>query len=457
MIFWLVLAALSAATLALVLLPLLRRAPAAAATRSEHDLAVYRDQLTEVDRDFEAGLLTLDQAEASRIEIQRRILSVNADRGGRPLGTGARVALAGTLTVLVPGATLALYGHLGVPGQPDQPYAEAQAEREQLGGDQDPTILAMVEALSARLAQSPEDVEGWQLLGRTYRTLNRLTEAAEALRQAARLGSTDPETYASLGEAITLANGGSVTTEAGNAFRNALRLHHGDPRSRFYLGMEALQLGDAVQAVAIWRDLEKDSGPEAPWLPFLRERMREAAAAAGVNPESVPPQSPVTASINDGRQERIAPAQRDTPEMIRTMVTRLNEKLAQNADDADGWMKLGRSYRVLGDLPKARDAYARAMALKPADVQAKMDYADVLLLMAGEPDTLPDEYVAILRQVLTLDPANADAQYFVGLAEMQAGRFREARTHWSSLLGTLDPKTAEYKELKRQIQDLPEG
>ncbi|WP_448188474.1 c-type cytochrome biogenesis protein CcmI [Azospirillum sp. sgz301742] len=458
MTFWLVLAALTAVVLALLLLPLLRRGDATeASTRGAHDLAVYRDQLTEVERDLESGLLTADQAEATRIEIQRRILGVAADRADRPLGRGARAALAGSLTLFVPAVAFGLYNHLGVPGHPDKPYAEAQAERQELGGDQDPTILAMIEGLSARLTQNPEDVEGWQLLGRSYRALNRLEEAAASLRQAAKLGSTDPETYATLGESIALAGGGTVTTEAGNAFRNALRLHPGDPRSRFYLGMEAMQLGDAVQAVAIWRDLEKDSGPEAPWLPFLRERMREAAAAAGVNPESVPPQSPVTASVGDGRHERVAPAQRDTPEMVRNMVAQLSERLAQNGDDADGWVKLGRSYRVLGDMQKAKDAYGRATALKPKDVQIKMDYADVLLLMAGEPETLPADYVTVMREILMLDPGNADAQYFIGLAEMQAGRYRAARTHWSNLLGGLDPKSAEYKELKRQIEELPEG
>ena len=457
MIFWIVLAALTATVLALLLLPLLTRSGDASNARAEHDVAVYRDQLAEVERDLENGLLTADQAEATRIEIQRRILSVGADTAGRPLGRGARMALAGSLAVAVPAVAVALYGHLGVPGQPDKPYDVAQAERQQLGGDQDPTILAMIEALSARLVENPNDVDGWQLLGRTYRALNRLEEAAASLRQAAKLGSTDPETYATLGESITLAGGGTVTTEAGNAFRNALRLHNGDPRSRFYLGLEAMQLGDAVQAVAIWRDLEKDSGPEAPWLPFLRERMREAAAAAGVNPESVAPQSPVTASVSDGRHERIAPAQRDTPEMVKAMVAKLSEKLAQDGGDADGWVKLGRSYRVLGDMPKAKEAYARAVALKPGDVQVKMDYADVLLLMAGEPEALPTDYVAAMRDILALDPGNADAQYFVGLAEMQAGRYRAARTHWSILLGGLDSKSAEYKELKRQIEELPEG
>ncbi|HYH22199.1 MAG TPA: c-type cytochrome biogenesis protein CcmI [Azospirillum sp.] len=457
MTLWLTLAAVTAAVLALVLLPFLRRGDGAAG-RAEHDLAVYRDQLAEAERDLESGLLTADQADAIRTEVQRRILAASgAERAGRPVGRTARAAFAGAVTVLLPASAFGLYTTLGTPGMPDRPYAAVQAEREALGGDQDPAILAMVEGLAARLQQHPQDVEGWQLLGRSFRALNRLEEAAKALREAARLGSTDPETYATLGESITLAGGGTVTPEAGNAFRNALRLHAGDPRSRFYLGLESMQLGDAVQAIAIWRDLEKDSAPQAPWLPFLRERMREAAAQAAVDPAAVAPQSPVTATVRDGRHERIAPAERDTPEMIRTMVDRLSERLAQNGDDADGWVKLGRSYRVLGDLPKARDAYARAAALKPADVAIKMDYADVLLLMAGEPEQLPAEYVVVMREVLSLDPGNADAQYFIGLAELQAGRYGAARGLWGKLLAGLDPRSAEYKELKRQIDELPES
>ena len=70
--------------------------------------------------------------------------------------------------------------------------------------------------------------------------------------------------------------------------------------------------------------------------------------------------------------------------MIRDMVAGLAARLEDRPDDLEGWRMLGRSYRVLGELAKAADAYGRVAEALPDDLKAQIDYADALL--AAAPD-----------------------------------------------------------------------
>ena len=141
-----------------------------------------------------------------------------------------------------------------------------------------------------------------------------------------------------------------------------------------------LQQGDAKGALQAWIDLEADLPAGAEWLPLLRQRIAEAAAALGVDPATAKTSS--GAARGDARQaahrrrhlpSAVAAAAQATagatPEqreaMINAMVERLAARLEQQPDDVEGWSRLGRSYMVLHRPDKARDAYARALQLRP--------------------------------------------------------------------------------------------
>jgi cytochrome c-type biogenesis protein CcmH len=290
---WFGFAALTLVTLALLALPLLRR-PVAAAARGEHDLAVYRDQLAEIERDLARGLLSPELAAAARLETKRRILAAAVDTeaqaGDAP---GRSKIIAATLGLAVPGIAFGLYMQLGSPQLPDRPYAAVQAERLNLADEQTQRVLQMVQKLTTRLEQNPQDVPGWQMLGRSYTALGRTADAANAYRRAVAAGASDIETLSALGELITRENRGTVTAEARDLMVQVLRQNKTDPRARFYLGVERHQVGEVMQAIAIWRDLELASPKDAPWLPGLREQIAQAAAKAGIDPSRVQPQHPL--------------------------------------------------------------------------------------------------------------------------------------------------------------------
>lgn len=463
---WIAAAVLTVAAVALLLRPLFAHKGAAAA-RLGYDLAVFQDQLREVDRDVEAGLLTAEQAEAARTEINRRMLAAAAhDRveAAVPMtgGRGRPLALAATVAVAVPAGALGFYVLLGSPSMPDRPYAEVQEARMGLNHEGAENIKAMVERLAERLKINPDDAEGWAMLGKSHRALGRLDEAERALRRSAELGGGSVDLWGTLGEVIVAQGQGMVMPDAREAFLSALRVDARDPRARFYLGLARMQIGDAPGAVAVWRDLEQDSAPDAPWMTVLRQHIRDVSAEAGFEPSSVAPKSelqlagtasPGGAAIAQAPHPGASGAE-GQEEFVRQRVTDLADRLAKNPNDADGWTMLGRSYKTMGEAAKSRDAYGRAAKLKPRDIALQMAYAEAILNTAPDDGKLPAEFVTVMRGVLVVDAAHADALYYVGLAEAEAGRPAKARDHWGKLLASLDPNSPEHAELSREVDKL---
>ena len=284
---WLAIMAIIAGTMGLLLMPLWRR-PAAAPARGDFDAAVYRDQLGEVERDLERGALSAEQAQAARTEIQRRLLAT-ADEAGHGATEPARPAWPlVAMAVLAAAGGLALYLHLGSPDAPGQPLAERPREAPQ-AQDQAPRVGAMVEALATRLAEDPDDLDGWLMLGRSYRVIERYGEAAEAFQRALKLGSRRPEILIAYGEAVVLAAEGAITEPARAVFEEALGKSPTDPRPRFYIAIGQTQQGDLAAALQTWVDLEAMSPDDAPWLADVRSRIRLLAEELGVDAASVKP------------------------------------------------------------------------------------------------------------------------------------------------------------------------
>ncbi len=198
---WFAAAALTVATLGLLLAPLLshRKPPLA---RAEFDLTVFRDQLAEVDRDLERGLLDAEQAEAARIEVERRMLAAADDKTSTPSEPRQRrggLVFAALAVVVIPAGAFGLYLNLGTPSIPDQPFAARELAGRTAGaasgnGTQGPASMeTAVARLAERLQANPEDADGWILLGRSYVTIERYAEAAEAFHRALQLKGSEPD------------------------------------------------------------------------------------------------------------------------------------------------------------------------------------------------------------------------------------------------------------------------
>lgn len=391
MIFWIVAAALTALCVAVLLHGLLR-SRAAAGTRSEFDLTVYKDQLSEIERDLDRGLLNETQASSARLEIERRMLATASKGGARQESLEIEAPggnyqsnrwIAGALAATVPLSALGLYLYLGSPQLPAIPYADRLSLETafQTALDED-NLAGSITELEARVEAQAFDAHAWLLLANAYGSLNRFIDAANAYSRAIEAGAKESQLYASLGEALVAASGGEVGPEARQAFAEAIRLDGRNMKALYYSGLALAQNGQFERALALWNDIMVRAGPETPWRPLLQRRIGQlqAALAARQNTpqsqgESAP--APSGSTMPQPSAEDIEAASRMTPEeqlaFVRSMVDRLAERLDSDPSDLQGWIRLARAYSVLQEPAKARQALTKAseaFAGQPQEAQA---------------------------------------------------------------------------------------
>jgi cytochrome c-type biogenesis protein CcmH len=278
----------------------------------------------------------------------------------------------------VPFAAWLLYARLGAPALPDQPFAARTTAAKATAGIEHIDLGEAVGKIAAHLKEHPEDLRGWLLLGRTELSLGHYAEAVDAYRHAADLSGRRTDIMGDWGEAQVIAADGTVTPAAREAFEVALGDKESAPRSRYYLALAKSQQGDVKSALQGWVDLAADAPADAEWLPLVQQRIAEAAAKLGVDPATLKTSSgmPSPAAVAATAQATAGASQEERRAMILAMVGNLAARLEQQPDDVEGWARLGRSYMVLNEPQKARDAYAHAVKLKPDDAGLQQAYAE---------------------------------------------------------------------------------
>ena len=452
---WLILAAMTALALVFVLPPLTRRRDGETA-RLGHDVAVYRDQLAEIDRDLEHGILSPAEADAARVEVQRRLLAA-ADGpavAGAPTGPLRRIA-ALALAVVVPAGALLTYVAFGTPDAPDR-LAALRLAPTTTADSHGVELAQRIEDLVRRAEAEPGNAAAWAELGAVLVAVGRPAEGAGAYSTAIGLGTPSAELQSVYGEALLLAAEGTVTPAAKDAFDAALAADPADPRARYYLGLGHYQAGRVRQALDAWVALEREASPGAPYLMVLDARITAVAAEAGIDPETLGRRSPPAGdgAGADAAADVAAMSDDERQAMIESMVERLAARLRDAPDDLDGWRRLALSYEVLGRTADARDAMSQAAGLAPEDPGVLTEYGRLAYEAAGAPAAVPSQVADIMGRALALDAESPLALWFVGHVAEQAGRDAEARELWTRLLAQLEPGTPQFDTLKGRINGL---
>ncbi|MBT3306072.1 MAG: c-type cytochrome biogenesis protein CcmI, partial [Alphaproteobacteria bacterium] len=243
--FWIATALMTAATVAVVVFPLLRASGQQKAKRAEYDITVYKDQLAEIDRDFERGLLAEAEADAARIEIQRRMLkaaapSVEDTAAGKAKPAPTRsIALTGLLAVGVTAGAFGLYAYKGSPEMSDRPYASRDIAAEitaREGRLERREVMQLIARLLETMKKRPDDIRGWILLARTYMTISEFEGAMGAFKRAVDLSNRDPEVVADYAEAMILAQDGNIPETAKTLYAEILTKDPYNPKAGHCLG-----------------------------------------------------------------------------------------------------------------------------------------------------------------------------------------------------------------------------
>lgn len=389
MLLWMILTFMTVLAAVGVAIPLLRRRDAVQADRDDA-LAVLKNQLGEIEAQAASGAVTDAEADALKSDLKRRVLAEarREEAPARPLADRTLIYVALGLAAIVTLGGTALYMKIG---RPDVPASPALAPGAPAGAPAAPgdhpqgDVGAMIAQLEAQMQQTPNNPEGWRMLGWSYLQTGRPADAASAYGKAAALDPKNPEYLSAQGEATVLAAQGAVTPAAEAIFRKTLAVDPADPRARYYLAVGKDQRGERDAAMDDWIALIRSAPADSPWAAEVRVFVERVAAERKIDISGrLPPvQSAGAAGAPRGpTADQMAAAQdmseADRQQMVQGMVSGLAERLKQNPRDRAGWERLMRARMVMGDTQQAASDYRdarRAFAGSPADQQALREAA----------------------------------------------------------------------------------
>jgi cytochrome c-type biogenesis protein CcmH len=457
MLLWLVSGLLVVIALALLLRPLLRqRAPELG--RATYDVAIYRDQLDEIARDVARGVLGDAEAAAARLEIERRLLA-SQPRGPADVSRLSPFSLrlgAAAIVLAVPAIAVSLYLRLGAPGLPDAPLAGRQEERKVLASDGSLNLTRARQEIEAKLQIAPDNVRGWFLLAHTDASLRDWPAAHKAFDKVLELSQRAPDMLDDYGNMLITEANGDVTAEAAAVLEEARKTRPDLFRANYYLALAKAQRGDMPGALADWRAMIAGAPPDANWVDTVKSVIAEAEQqASGSEAAPVPAASDAKPPPEMAAILQLPPA--DRVSAIRSMVAGLAARLETDPNDLEGWKRLARSYRVLGDPQKSAEAYAKAAALAPDDMALLVGEADALQATRPNGTSVTPDVTALYQKVVEQQPDQPKALWYLGLAEKQAGHGDAASSFWQRLLSQLKPDSAEAKTVQEQLAGLAAG
>ena len=411
MVFWIVLAMMVCAAIVFLSVPSWRRFEQPQVP--ERDIEAYCDQLMEIARKAGAGLIDRTQANSACAEIKRALMPDRAPPAAA-LSLGRRNLAAVAVVGFMALGSVALYA---LSGGSDLPFAADKADFSRAGASAVDQLAAatesatrlpetasqprlgsvdeMIARLTERLNRSPDDAEGWRMLGWSYFNTERFAQAAGAYAKATALDPQSTDYRSARGEALVRAADGRVSDEAKAVFVEALRLDPKDPRGRFFLGLAKEQAGDKQAAlddwIAILNETDSSDSSDKSWVGDLRQRVAELGQETGVDiskrldrvpaepngsllamlqrQEQAAPDvaAPRLAAPNQGgptaadirAAEGMQPGERTA--MIEGMVDRLASRLSQSPRDVEGWIRLMRSRQVLGGADAAEETFRSAL------------------------------------------------------------------------------------------------
>ncbi len=415
--------------------PLLRKTTGNGISSEKLNADIHRDQLQSLETDLARGVISPQDFETTRDELQLRLLddteSFEASPKNRKTGfwTARRTSIA--IGLSLPVLALGLYLQIGTP-EAINPIAATN--------NNDHQMKEMVDKLAERMRANPNDPKGWAMLARSYKAMGRFEEAQQAFEKAGDVVNTDPDLLVDHAELIAILEGNKLEGKPQQMIAQALRLNPDHPMGLMMSGVAAYQNADYQGAVARWEKLLGMLPPDSPDAQQMQANIDDARAKGGLTASDNNKLPPIPAGAEAGM----------TPDKINDMVDRLAARLKDNPDDLAGWARLARAYKVQKRLDEAAAAYAKTGKLLDTDPDLLTQYADTLAMRNNSLQGKPNELV---NKALAIAPKHPMALMMAGQAAYQGGNYAAAIGHWKTVLSVLPVGSADVELIKTEIAD----
>lgn len=237
--------------LGLLIVPLLRTRNTISYERQAQNIHYAKERLEELEEQLKNASISASDYEALKLEIESTLahdidIAKNSETEQSAGPRRPNKLAIGFISIFIPLSAIGFYLMVGTPeaislaSEPRQSHAE---------------VDDYISGLEKRLEETPDDLQGWQLLSQTYLALGRYTDAKRGYLRVLTLGGEAAHVYSSLADAVALDAGGQITQEAADYVRRALALEPTNRQALWLAGLSAMQIGDEATAKRYWTTL----------------------------------------------------------------------------------------------------------------------------------------------------------------------------------------------------------
>lgn len=305
-LFWAAAAAAVALALAFVLPFLMRSSPVERrqAARRDINLAVYRDQMKDLNNELSSTQLTPEQFLASKLELETRAAEDALAQEERVAAPVASRRLGFALALVLPVAAIGLYAWLGNPnaltamagGQPNTELSAQPSEAD---------MLQMIERMEARAQANPNDADIWEAMITANAMVGRWPEALKAAEKSLALSPNKPAVMTAYAEALAMSTDMVMAGEPIAMVNKALQADPNDPKGLELAGIHAFQNEQYAEAVAFLDRLQRLMPPDTFYAQEILRMRNEAQRLAGLSNGSA---GPAASAVSVGGSVDVAPA-----------------------------------------------------------------------------------------------------------------------------------------------------
>ena len=261
---------------------LLRQGPVVTqASQAKANAKVYRDQIRDLDREHDSGHISDEEWQQSRDELSLRLLEdTSAQDDPQIKSQKPAVWTAIFVLVAVPLSTLGLYAGLGEPVALDPMSAKAPQQASPM------EMLKMAENLAQRLEEKPDNLQGWVMLGRTYRSLEQFDKSIQAYDRALKLSADDDLSLERV-EVMAMKTQGNFEGEPWRVIRDILQRDPQNYGALLMAGSASFAHTKYEDALNFWLAARKTLDAQNPDLPELDKAIASVQEKLGIKPGSM--------------------------------------------------------------------------------------------------------------------------------------------------------------------------